>query len=94
MDENRYIAGTPVKITIEPEVDGNPVIDFATITIKDPTGTTVVDNDPMTADGLNLFYYVWQSTEADELGVYVARTKISINGGVNTLPDEIKFRLT
>jgi len=83
----------PVKVTKPWEESENLTsVDNATITIKDPDGTAIVDSVDMSEKDSGEYYYVWNSSESLVEGDYEVRI-VAGSGDQQAVLDDRFIRL-
>lgn len=97
MSNPTFLVGTCVRITSEVEVEGAAPDSVEIISIKDPTGKTVLEgegeaNVAMTQVGeTNVYEYIWQTESDFAPGEYTAL--IAATKGDYIAKSELKFNL-
>ncbi len=81
-----FILGTSIKIT---SVLNITIATTAVITVEDPSGGDKVTATSMTKEADNVYYYILQTAESWDSGIYVVTVKITF-GGYDSIK-EIRF---
>jgi len=78
--KRKYVLGTAVKVTSI--VSTTP--DAMYITVKDPNGTTKLDEGAMSRDSDRVYSYIYQSSDIDTQGIYNIIIK-AVNGSYTSV---------